>query len=969
MKGYKELSKEFVKEVNGEVLYLEHEKTGAKLLSVNNSDDNKVFGITFKTPVSDSTGVAHILEHTVLCGSKKYPLKEPFMELVKCSLQTFLNAMTYPDKTVYPVASQNNQDFENLVNVYLDSVFNPLLKEEMFKQEGWHYELEEGSDKSLSIQGVVYNEMKGAFSDPMDLLYEYTQRVMFDKCSYRHSSGGNPEFIPELTFSDFIEFHKTHYHPSNALIYFYGDYPLDKQTAILEEYLSSYEKSTQEVVIDTQDVQTESSRFEFSYDPGDENDNKGMCTVNWLLKEELCPLKRIELVALDYMLLSSSSAPLRDALLKSELGESVIGGGLQTYLKQLSFSVGLKGIDVDNCDKLHKLVKDTIEQVVKDGFTKSAKDAVLNTLEFTLRENNTGTTPRGLVLMQNLLSTWLHGACPITQIKYEDKLSHVKEKLNEAGYFENLLKELLIKHSGDITVVLKPESGFQASLDKKETDSNQQKLSSLSEDQKKVIIEDTVKLKELQKTKDTKEALESLPVLKVSDLGKKTKTTNVEIDNINGIDFHCFKASSNGVAYTTFAFDIGGIPKDYLPFLAIYSKMLFQVGTEKLSHIELSEKIDIETGGTWAYPWVSDTETGGNELRVMLRAKFLDNKVKNLLDIWKDVLFNAKFSDNERVLQLIKQSKARIEGSIVPAGHRYAIRRSNSNYTKTNWIQEQLSGISQLQAIREIEKQAESNFSGILEIFNNLTKLIFCSKNLKVHITADESKIEEINKSLIEFISQSLEEKSSLSFEDNLSSDFEPTQKAEAFIIPARVHYVTKSINLYSQGFKFSGDMMPISNQIRNDYLLNQIRIMGGAYGGFSSFDRFSGVFSCSSYRDPHLERTLNVYDELKSYLENIEIDQSEIDKAIIGVIGSLDSPELPDAEGVSSFVRYLCKVTNEKRQEIRDEVFETNLDSFKKLGDCLGNFSKEGLVTVIGPEESIKKYQEEYGYQVYTLF
>jgi hypothetical protein len=596
----------------------------------------------------------------------------------------------------------------------------------------------------------------------------------------------------------------------------------------------------------------------------------------------------------------------------------------------------------------------TLKTVVKTGFTESAKKAVLNTIEFTLRENNTGGTPRGLVLMQNLLSTWLHGNSPMDSIKYEDKLSHLKNVISKDRYFENLLESLLLQHKGDLTVVLKPKAGLQAKLDENEKEKNQKFLEKLSDTEKDELIKETARLKALQKEKESPEALKSLPVLKLSDLSKEIKKSKTSTSNEDGINFHTFCSDTKGVSYLTVAFDLKHIETDYLVFLPILTSLLFEVGTNKRNYIELSELVDIETGGTWVYPWVSSTQDGSYKICLMLRGKVLNNQVDKLLTIWDEVINDNNLDNKERVLQLVKQRKARTEGSIVPSGHHFALRHANSKLSLTGWIQEQWSGISQLNAIRELENQIESNWDGIIIILKDLLSNCFYRENISAHITASSDAIDTQKEKLKKFILNKVKTSKDLKT-NNLENEFKAQVKNDAFIIPARVHYVSKAFNLYESNYQYHGSIMAVSNQMRNDYLLSNVRIQGGAYGCFSSFNRFTGIFACTSYRDPNFEDTLKVYDSLGDYLSNLKLEGDELDKTIIGVIGSLDSPELPDAEGSSSFVRYLIGVDDSKRQEIRTQVLNTKIEDFNSIGSKISDIGTKGIVSVIGPEDTLK--------------
>lgn len=964
MKNYKIIKTEKNSEIDATVTLAEHEKTGAQLLSIANGDDNKVFGITFKTPVSDSRGIPHILEHSVLCGSEKYPLKEPFTEMIKSSLQTFLNAFTYPDRTCYPVASQNKQDFINLVRVYLDAVFKPLLGESVLKQEGWHYELEDEAGP-LSIQGVVYNEMKGAYSDPLNQLSDCINETLYSNSQYVHDSGGNPAAIPDLDYAAFKGFYDKFYQPSNALIYFYGDFPVEEQVEILEEYLSLYERSKVDAEITIQERFNELRSAEYYFDSGeDDADEKSMHTLNWLMSECLCPLKRAEYVVLDYLLLGSSSAVLKKALMESKLGETVIGGGLQNYLREMSFSVGLKGIPYNKIGELSDLIKATLAEVEKTPFRQSAKEAALNSIEFSLRENNTGSTPRGLVLMQRVLNTWVYGADPVAAIRNQDIIDHIAKCIKEPGYFEKLLKDSIIDNSHMAIVTLRPKSGLQNEKDLAEKESLAKLLESLNSEQKQNIIKETAELKAKQEELDSPEVLKLIPSLKISDIDPKIKKDTLEKTKLLSQDCSVYATNTNGIIYFELLIDIKNLDQELLPFMPIYSQALFELGTKQYSYEEFAETIDRTIGATWAYPWVSSLKQSGDFASYFfLRGKALKRQVGDLFNIWKAALFELDLDNRDRFLQLVKQRKARLEAAVVPSGHRFALSRMHSHLHPAGLISEKWSGISQLQAIREVEKQVESNWAGVQTLLKNISVYLNNLKNVRLHITCDEENkqfiLGETEKFLGNFNSSADIAKA------EFKHKFEKT--SEGFAIPARVNYVGRSGLLYESGYKFHPSIMVISHMIRTSYLWNQVRVLGGAYGCFCSFDRFTGTLDFVSYRDPHVERTLNKYAELAEYLEKIDLSEDELQKGIIGVIGNLDSPELPDAKGCTLLTRELLDIDDEERQYIRTGILNTKLQDFKDLGTFLRKYTEQSLISVVGPKEKISELGDKL--KIHELF
>ncbi len=955
--GFELIKEADIAELNTNAKFYRHIATGAELLSLENDDENKCFGINFRTPPVDSTGIAHIMEHSVLCGSKKYPVKEPFIELAKGSLKTFLNAFTYPDKTCYPVASTNTQDFYNMVDVYLDSVLHPLIPPETLQQEGWHYELE-SPDEAIIYKGVVFNEMKGVYSSPDSLLGRYGQSTLYPDNTYGVDSGGDPRNIPDLTYEQFKDFHETFYHPSNAYIYFYGDDNPQDRLRVLAEYLKDFEKQEVDSVVALQPKFDEARRHTVAYDAGDDaEEKKGYVTVSWLLPENNNPELTMSLAILSYILVSTQASPVRKALLDSGLGESITGGGLTNELRQMSFVTGLKGIAVEDANTVEQLILDTLGQVINEGIHPHLIEAALNTFEFRLRENNTGHFPRGLSLMLRSLTVWLYDGDPFAPLGFEAPLAAVRANLvANPTYFENLIQVHLLDNTHRVTLLLEPDAtvGQQQEAAEKEFLADTQANMSSAEIQ--AVIDNTHKLQELQETPNAPEDLAKLPSLKLTDLAKESKTIPIAVSEENGAKILQHDIFTNGIVYIDIGFNMYVLPPDLLPYMSLFITALLKVGTEKEDYVTLSQRIGRQTGGIWPTSSTSsirDSEQGAAWF--FLRGKATMPQTDDLLDIMRDVLLTVKLDNQERFKQIVLESKAGVETSIIPSGHMVVDTRLRANFNEIDWADEQMGGLSYLFFLRRLVEDVEQKWPAVLAKLEEVRQALLNRQAMVCNVTLDEENWRQFQPKLTNFIATM--PASSVNITPwTAQANFGP----EGLTIPAKVNYVGKGANLYKLGYKRHGSHIVITNLLRTTWLWEKVRVQGGAYGGFCSFDSYSGVFNYLSYRDPNLLETLDNYDGSSQFLKTVELDQAAITKSIIGAISQLDSYQLPDAKGYTSMMRHLLGVTDEYRQQIRDEVLSTSLADFRAFAEVLDQVNQNGLVVVLGSQEAINQANAE---------
>lgn len=956
-----------VSEIDSVTRLWQHVKTGTQLLSVLNDDENKTFGVVLRTPPSDSTGVPHVLEHSVLCGSQKYPVKEPFVELIKSSLNTFLNAFTFPDKTCYPVASCNERDFYNLVDVYLDAVFHPTLTPDTLAQEGHHLELESVSDQ-VSIKGVVYNEMKGAYSSSDRVLAELSQRVLFPDTTYGVESGGHPRNIPDLKWEQFKSFYDQYYHPSNARMWFYGNDLEEKRLSKANSFLKDFDRLEVTSSIPLQSYWSEPRSFEFTYDAGSgELTNKYMATLNWLLDppvDKIDPSEVLSLSVFNHILLSTSSSPLRKALTDSQLGEDVVGGGLETDLRQMMFSVGLKGMAKDSVDKMHKIIFDVLNDVKENGFSKGLVDASMNTIDFNLRENNTGSFPKGLALMLRSMTTWLHDADPIVPLKFEAAVRTLRQRLDRGEpVFQECVDKYILKNSHRAAVTLCPDPEFAKKEDKAEQDRIKAMTSSFTAEDFERVVSETKRLKAKQAAHDSPADIAKIPTLTRDDLEKKFKPVPYERFDEMGVTLLHHPAKTSGVVYVDMTLDISHVPTELLPLLSIFSGALTELGTSKLDYTELQQKIGAETGGirsgTLLTTKYSPTGDGAVLAKMAIRGKAMVSQIPTLFDLIGEILMDVDVTNKARIRQLLVEERAGLESGIAGSGHAVAGGRLGGMFRPTLWADEQMGGVEFLKAVRGLIQRVDNDWDSVVTDLKTLQMLIMSREEMMVNVTSSGSDFQSVKPTVLSFLER-LPEASGGSVASWISNPKLLTRTNEGLIVPSTVNYVGKADNLYDLGFKLNGGHSLASRYLGTSYLWDTVRVQGGAYGGFCRLDPKSGMFMYLSYRDPNVNDTIKSYDGAAKFLSEVKLSSEDMTKAVIGMIGSIDSYLLPDAKCYSSALRILTGDTDEIRQGKREEVLGASVKDFRELGEALDSVRRNGTVVVVGGEDALKQANKE---------
>jgi len=955
-KAFNLVKEQHIPELNATAQLYTHKRTGARLLSIINDDENKVFGINFRTTPKDSTGVAHILEHSVLGGSEKYPVKEPFAELLKGSLATFVNAFTAPDKTIYPVASQNMQDFYNLIDVYIDAVLHPSISEQTFMQEGWHYEINDPSEP-LTYKGVVFNEMKGAYSSPEGVLETRIFNSLFPKHTYGIDSGGDPGNIPDLTYENFKTFWETYYHPSNSFIFFYGNDDPGKRLKLIEGYLKPYKKRKVKSMVPIARPFKKPKKVQNSYDAGEDAEiaQKNYLVVNWKLPDTSDAVLNYSFHVLGDILIGTPASPLRKALLDSGLGEDLAGVGMETSLRQMVFSTGLKGTRARHAKKIEKLIFDTLESLVQNGIDPDTVTAAINTLEFRLRENNTGSFPRGIGLMLRALSTWLYDEDPFKMLAFEDSLNEIKARLSaDPRYFEKLIQTHLLDNVHRTTLRLKPDPELGHRSDEEEKARLEKIRASLSNEQVAELVENTKKLKQMQETPNSPEALATLPILKLEDLEKKSITVPIEVMELGDTRTLYHDLFTNGIVYLDIGFDLHALPKELVSLTEIFGRALFEIGTETEDYVKLAQRIGKSTGGIYA-DGVSVSTLGSRETvaKLFIRGKATVAQSAEMLNILKDILLTANFDNRERLKQIVLEEKAGLESGIVPSGHGFINTRLRAQFNESGWVNDEMKGIGYLFALRELASDIDRRWKSVLKKLETMRDLLINRNAAIVNVTLDAENWKTFKPQLESFLATLPVKNIQLS-----TFDVQPSTQKEGLTIPAQINYVGKGANLYDLGYKYEGSAEVILGYLRMAYLWEKVRAQGGAYGAYVQLDDRSGVLTYLSYRDPNLTATLENYDKAGSFLKGLDdsrLPNTELTKAIIATIGDLDSYQLPDAKGYTSMMRYLTGRTDEIRQKTRDEVLSTNGEDFIAFGEVLEKVAQSDAVAVMGSQSALE--------------
>mgnify|MGYP000316095569 FL=1 len=952
---YEILDEHRVEDVQSDGFILRHKKSGARIAILSNNDDNKVFYIGFRTPPEDETGVPHIIEHTTLCGSKKFPVKDPFIELAKGSLNTFLNAMTYPDKTVYPVASCNDQDFKNLMDVYLDAVFNPNITkyEEIFKQEGWHYELT-GKDDELKINGVVYNEMKGAYSSPDEVLSSQIYRSLFPDNTYSKDSGGNPEYIPKLTYEAYLDFYHKYYHPSNSYIYLYGDMDVVERLEWLDkEYLSLYDYKKVNSEINKQPAFDEIKNVEAQYSitMDDSQENKTYLSYNRVVGDTLDEMLYQAFDVLDYALVSSPGAPVKQALIDAGIGDDVYGS-YDAGILQPVFSFVAKNANASQADEFESIIENTLKEVVKTGINKEALLAGINSSEFKFREADFGQFPKGLLFGLNCLDSWLFDDMkPFIHLECLGTFAKLRKAV-DTDYFEKLIQEYLLDNTHGSSVTVKPKRGLGNEREEALAKELSDYKASLSDEEIKKLIEDTEHLKKYQEEPSSDEDLRKLPMLTRADMKKNAMPfSNIE-DELLDVKVVRHDIESNGIDYISFLFDAGDFAQSELGYLGFFTNALGLVSTERYSYTDLANATNIYTGGistgTASHPDIKDRNNFVFKFEVKL--KVLEKNLDKALELMEQMLLSSDFTDTKRLGELVAQIKARLQANLSSSGHLVAAMRSMSSFSRYALYQDELKGVAFYRSICRIEKELSESPKSVSDKLAAIAKKLFARNRMLISFTGNNEAYGNAKPSLEKVIAGF----NKMSAVGNQAEVHFNTAK-EAFIDASQIQYVAKTGDFICEGYEYTGALRLLRIILSYDYLWINVRVKGGAYGCMNTFLR-SGESYFVSYRDPNLSDTLDVYDRIPEYIKSFSPDERDMTKYIIGTFSALDTPMNPEAKGSRSLSAYLEGITYEQIQKERNEILNAQPEDIRRLADLVEAVLKKDSICVIGNENMIKE-------------
>lgn len=965
LSAYEVIEQREIGDVSSMSVLLRHKKTGAKVALLANDDENKVFYIGFRTPPANSTGVAHILEHSVLCGSKEFPVKDPFVELVKGSLNTFLNAMTYPDKTLYPVASCNEKDFQNLMHVYLDAVFYPNIyqKEAIFRQEGWHYELE-SADAPLTVNGVVYNEMKGAYSSADDVLETAIMNSLYPHTTYGVESGGDPEVIPELSYEEFLAFHRKFYHPSNCYIYLYGDMDMAEKLEFIDShYLSAFEALQVDSEIGKETWENEASQQatasvktivkEYPLNEGEPADENTYFSLNHSVGDstdnELCMAFEI----LDYALCSAPGAPLKQALVDRGIGKDVYsvweGGIRQPY-----FSVIAKGTTLDKQEIFLETIEEVLRKIVTEGFDEKALRAALNYYEFKYREADFGSYPKGLMYGLQMLDSWLYDERkPFVHIELLDVFAALKEKV-KTGYFEALIRKYLLENPHRTMVILKPVEGLLAQKEEELAKRLAEKKAAMSAEEIRRIMETEKELRKFQETADDPEDLKKIPLLERKDLKKEAADPVWEERMLGDTKLLYHNLDTNGIGYLRLIFNLDHIPGEYVRYIGIFKGCLGLLNTANYSYGDLFNETNLVTGGMAAvnnaYSQVYDPDSC--TLTLELKTKVLYENLEKAIDLMKEIMLTSDFTDEKRLKEILAEAKSRMQAQMMTAGHSVAAGRALAYGSVSGMLSEELSGIPFYRLVAECEGNFAARKAELINKMQTLEKMIFRPENLMVDFVGAEAELGRLQAPIDAL-------KKAMHTEPVEKEVYRPVpvRLNEGFMTAGQIQYVCRAGNFARKGLAYTGALRVLRVMMGYEYLWVNVRVKGGAYGCMCRFGR-TGESYFVSYRDPNLQKTLDIYEKAADTIAAYEADERTMTQYVIGAISDLDVPMNPAAKGLYGLSAYMTGLNLEILQKERDEILSATAKDIRSLAAYIRAFMEDDFLCVVGNAGKLK--QEE---------
>ena len=967
--AYEVVQTENLSDLKSEGILFRHKKSGARVLLMENNDENKVFAIGFRTPPSDSTGVPHIMEHSVLCGSRDFPVKDPFVELVKGSLNTFLNAMTYPDKTVYPVASCNDKDFQNLMHVYMDAVFYPNIykHDEIFRQEGWSYKMDD-PDGELTVSGVVYNEMKGAFSSPEGVLDRVILNSLFPDTSYANESGGDPEVIPELTYEQFLDFHRKYYHPSNSYIYLYGDMDMEEKLRWLDEnYLSDFDAAEVDSRIRYQEPFSQMKEVvqEYSITSDESEEDNTYLSWNKVIGTSLDEKLYLAFQILDYALLSAPGAPLKKALVDAGIGKDIMGS-YDNGIYQPIFSVISKNANVEQKEEFIRVIEDTLREIAEKGMDKKALRAGINYHEFRFREADFGNYPRGLMYGLQLFDSWLYDdEKPFIHMQAIPTFEFLKSQV-DTGYFEELIRKYLLDNTHGSIVIIRPERGRTAKMDQALARKLEAYKQSLSREEREQMVKAAQELEAYQEEEDSPEDMAKIPVLKREDISREIAPIFNEEKEVGGVKVVHHDVETNGIGYATLMFDLSGIREELLPYVGILQSVLGIIDTNNYEYGELFNEINVHTGGIGTslelYTDVTKVKEKAFRATFEMKGKALYPKMDVLFSMMREILMESRLDDEKRLKEILAMLKSRLQMSFLSSGHTTAALRALSYTSPMAKFKDDTDGIGFYEVVKEIEEDFDGHKEELIRNLKEIAQRIFRADNLMVSYTSSQEGLEPMEKAF-SAVAGELNAGGELPAENCV---LHCRKRNEGFKTSSKVQYVARVGNFIDGGAEYNGALQILKVILGYDYLWQNIRVKGGAYGCMSNFNRIGEAYMIS-YRDPNLEKTMEVYEGVVEYLENFDVSDRDMNKFIIGTMSNLDRPMNPSAKGSRSMNLYMNHVSEEMIRTERAQVLDAQQEDIRALADVVRAMLDQQLICVIGSEEKIEE-QKEMFMEVRTL-
>lgn len=955
--AYELLEKEELGDIGSEGLLLRHKKSGATLVLLQNDDDNKVFYIGFRTPPADSTGVAHIIEHSVLCGSDRYPVKDPFVELVKGSLNTFLNAMTYPDKTVYPVASCNDKDFDNLIDVYMDAVFHPRIysRPEIFMQEGWHYELENREDP-IKINGVVYNEMKGAFSSPDDVLERQVMNSLFPDTPYGVESGGDPACIPDLTYEDFLDFHRRYYHPCNAYIYLYGNFDAEDKLDYLDRvYLSHYEVIELDSRIPLQRPFEQMSRLEKTYPISAEEDEEGASylSYNLAVATALDPMLYQAFKILDYALLNSPGAPVKKALIDAGIGKDIYGGYDSGTLQPV-FSITARGANPEDEKAFLEIIRKTLTDQAEGGIDPRALYAAINMAQFHFREADYGRYPKGLIWGLQLLDSWLYDERqPFLHLHVSRVLEELRERVSQ-GYFEQLIRQYLLENTHASLVKLVPERGLASRRNQALAGKMAAYKAGLSAEEIEALVEQTRHLQEYQEREDSPEELAKIPMLKREDLRREIDPIDCQVKKSGNFTVLHHNVETNGIHYLTLVFAASHIAQEDLGFLSFLTRLLGQVDTERYSYTDLTNAINLTSGGISTSIENYPGRDGSYQLAVEVHAKFFYSDMDPVVRLMEELMLTSSFADSRRLKELLDEEILRMEARLMSSGHTVAANRAGSYFSAAGKVSDEIGGIGYYRFLKETAEDFDEKAGPVRDKLVNLQHAIFRPENMLVSSTSGQEGIRQVEGCLPQIEERLYRDHYSLPKAEKIVT----SDPNEAFKSASQVNYVARCGDFGREGFAYQGAMRILDTILGYDYFWNNIRVKGGAYGCMSSFSR-NAQLVFMSYRDPRLQETKEVFDQTPDFLRAFDANERDMTRFIIGTLSGMDTPLTPSMRGSRGLAAYMSGLTDRVLQKERDQIIHAGAEDIRRLAEPVEAALRQGYICVVGNEDAIEAKRE----------